>query len=341
MKNPRVSVLILHKNGEEIIKNCLDSLKKTDYPNFETVVLLNGTEDDSEGIIKKYKVKIYKSKKNLGFAGGNNFLIERTKSKYVVLMNNDVEVDKNWLKELVNFSEKNNADVCQPKILSLKEKQMFDYAGAAGGFIDKYGYPFCRGRIFDKIERDNRQYNCNRRIFWACGSCMMIKREILEKSGLFDEDFFMYAEEVDLCWRINLVGGRIFNVYKSRVYHLGGYSIQKERLESKKEFLVHRNSLLMFFKNYSRWSIIKLLIPRMALEITSGIVFPKKIPPILKSFLWLFLNSRKIARKQKDVQKLREVDDKSMPIFQGSIALSFFILKKRRFEELNGVKKCR
>jgi len=335
-KYPKVSILITHKNGKKILDGCLNSLRKTNYPNFEILVLLNATTDKSPDIAKKHKVKVYKSEKNLGFAGGDNFLIRRTDSEYIVIMNNDVEVDKNWLKELVNFAERTDADGVQPKILSLRNKKMFEYAGAAGGFIDKYGYPFCRGRIFNEIEMDKGQYNSPVEIFWACGACMMIKREILKKTGILDEDFFMYGEELDLCWRINLVGGKIFNVPSSVVYHLGKYSIKKEKLAIEQQYLLHRNVLLMFLKNYSNKTLIRLIFPRIFLEVSSALAFPEKIYPVAKSFIWIAKNLDKIKNKHKEIQKLRKLNDEEIQkrILKKSIAYLFFIKNKKTFRDI-------
>jgi len=336
MINPKVSIIIVHKDGEEILNNCINSLKKTNYPNFEIVVLLNSTKDNSKEILKKHKIKFYESRKNLGFAGGNNYLINKTKSKYLALINNDTEVEKNWLKELVDFAEKNNADALQPKIKSLNKKSSFEYAGAAGGFIDKYGYPFCRGRIFNTVEKDAGQYNSPMRIFWASGACILIKREILKKTGLFDEDFFMYSEELDLCWRINLAGGKIFNAPKSVIYHLGSYSIKREKVNFNKELLIHRNAFITFLKNYSKKSIIKMIVPRLFLEIIGGIAFPKRLKPILSSFWWIIKNRNQISKKNLEIQKMRVLtdDEISKLMLKKSIALAYFIKKIKTFKEL-------
>ncbi len=335
-KNPKVCILIVHRNGEKIIDNCLRSISMTKYSNFEVIVLLNGTEDNSEKIVRKYKVKIYKSEKNLGFAGGNNFLIKKSKSKYVIIMNDDVEVERDWINELVRFSERSNADICQPKVLSLKNKKMFEYAGASGGYIDKYGYPFCRGRVFDKVEKDYGQYDSPSRIFWACGSCMLIKRSLLDKIGGFDEDFFMYGEELDLCWRANLSGFKIYSVPSSKVYHLGSYSIKRARMEQEKEFMIHRNVLLVFLKNYSSSTIRRLIVQRVFLEIVSALAFPKKFFPVVKSLIWVVKNKKKIEKEHKEVQKLRKVEDSELQeiIFKKSIAYLYFIKGKDRFSEL-------
>lgn len=334
---PKVSILIVHKDGENILNNCLKSIyQKTKYSNFEVVLLLNGTEDDSKKIVDKYDVKLYQSKKNLGFSKGVNFLINKTTGEYIILLNNDTEVKENWLKELVNYAEKNNVAACQPKVLSLKNKRLFEHAGAVGGCIDKYGYPFYRGEILSQSEIDKGQYNYPMRIFWACGSCIMIKRKILNNIGLLDEEFFMYSEDMDWCWRINLSGEEIYSVPTSVIYHLGSYTIKKKKMDRKKEYLLHRNVLLTFFKNYDKKTIKKLIIPRILLEIVSGIAFPKKIIPICKSFYWLFKNREVVRQKHKETQKLRKISDDEIQklMLKESIAWLFFIRGKKTFNEI-------
>lgn len=340
MKYPKVSILICHRNGEKIIENCLNSLSKTTYPNYEIHILLNNTEDNSEKIIRKYKVKIYKSKINLGFTGGFNYLIKKlkTKSKYIASINNDTEVEKNWLSELVKFAEKNNADIVQPKIKSLRDKKMFEYAGAAGGFMDKYGYPFCRGRIFNEQEEDWGQYDIPIKLFWACGSCAMFKKELFDKIGLLDKDFFMYAEETDFCWRANLVGAKIFNVPSSVIYHLGHYSIIKEKMTLDREYYLHRNTLIMFFKNYSDETIKKLRIRRISLEILSALAFPRtKLIAVSKALFWIMKNKKLIKQKHKEIQKLRKVSDKEIQknMLNKSIVFQHFLKGKKKFSDLN------
>lgn len=335
MKSPKVDVLILHMNGEQIIKNCLESLKKIDYNNYQIHLLLNSTTDKSESIAKKYKVKIYKSKDNIGFAEGNNFLIKKTTGKYCVMLNNDTEVDKNWLKEMVKCSEKHNADIIQPKILALRDKKMFEYAGGAGGYVDKYIIPFCRGRIFNNLEKDIGQYDHEARLFWACGSCMMIRRDLINKIGSLDKNMFMYSEELDFCWRTNLSGGKIIFCPKSKVYHLGSYTIKKEKMNRQKEFLIHRNHFYTFLKNYSSGSIIKRIMPLLCLEIGAGIIEPRRTIAIWKAFFWILANINLIKRKRKEIKKLRKLQDNEIfGIYPKNIIIQHYILRKNKFNDL-------
>jgi len=335
---PKVSVLVVHVNGEQILDNCLNSLKQTTYPNMEVVVLLNASTDNSEQIAKKHGVTYYISDVNLGYAGGNNFLINETDSDYFVLMNNDIEVEKTWLSALVLFAEKEDSHILQPKILALKNKKMFEYAGAAGGFMDKYGYPFCRGRIFNTLEEDKDQYDKARRIFWACGCCIMIKRSLLKKIDLLDEDFFMYSEEMDLCWRANLMGGRIYCVPSSVVYHLGKFTIKKEKMNKTYEYLLHRNVFMTFLQNSSKKTIKKLIIKKIFLELASGLAYPRKMIPIAKSFLWIIKNRDMIRKKHRKMQKARTISEEEIQKLQlrESIVNLYFLKGKKTFKEVEG-----
>jgi hypothetical protein len=333
---PKVSINIVHVNGEKIIDNCLKSLSSTNYENYEINLLLNSTTDQSEKIAKKYRCRIFKSKKNMGFAGGHNFLAEKSRSDYIAVLNNDIEVEKQWLIQLVDFSVKNNADICQPKIKSLRNKNYFESAGACGGFMDKYGYEFYRGRIFDTVEEDKGQYETPRRIFWACGSCMLIKKPVIDQIGLFDEDFFMYSEEFDFCWRANIHGCKIYCNPKSVVYHLGSYSVKTMKMNSEKEYLLHRNVFLTFLINYSDKNFKKYIFQRTLLEIISGISFPKKIIPVSRALYYVIKNRDSIAQKRKKTQKLRKAEDSeySEVVLKKSIPYLYFIRKRKTFDKV-------
>jgi len=335
MKYPSVAILILHNNGEKILKNCLNSLKKTDYPNFKTFVLLYQSTDKSEEIIKKHKITYFKSDKNLGFAGGNNFLINKTKSDYIVFLNNDTEVDKNWLKELIDFSEKNKIAACQPKVLNLVNKSAFDYAGASGGFIDKYGYPFCRGRIFNNLENDHGQYNAPKQIFWASGACMLVKRKVLDKVGYFDESLFLYGEELDLCWRINNSGENLFVVPSAKIYHLGSYSVNAAKMNRKKQFLIQRNTFIVLIKNHFPSSMSRIL-KRLSLELISTFESFSRALAVLKSLLWILFNLRKVITMRRNAQKTRRISENDLQhiIYPKSIAISYYLKGKSKFSQL-------
>ena len=210
-----IAVVLLNWNGRGFLKQYLPSvIKYSAKENTEIIVVDNNSNDDSVALLQSNfpQVKIIKLDENYGFAGGYAKALKLIEAKYFVLLNTDVEVTRNWMEPLYNFLE-NNKDVaaCQPKLKAFHDKDSFEYSGAAGGFIDKYGYPFCRGRIFNTLEKDRGQYETQSEIFWASGACLFIRSDLYKKAGGFDEKFFAHMEEIDLCWRIKNLGYKIFN----------------------------------------------------------------------------------------------------------------------------------
>lgn len=340
---PTVEIIILHRNGEKLIDNCLKTVEKTDYPNFKSTILLNGCKDNSKELIKKKYpyVKILESKKSLGFAEGNNLILNKSKAKYSLLLNNDTEVDKNWLKEMVKVAEENkDIATVQPKVKSLKNKQMLEYAGAAGGFIDVYGYPFCRGRIYDKIELDKGQYNDKIQLFWGCGVALLINNSILKKIGSLDNDFFAYAEELDFCWRANIAGYKNMFAPNAVIYHLGSADWSNPQFKFKKNYLLFRNHFMALLKNYSLASIIKALPVKIILEFITFLGFLIKDPIIaaasLKADIFLLTHIPSIIKKNKKIQKLRKISDKELRklMLKDSIATNRFLFgENNSFED--------
>ena len=227
MKNTdkRIAVILLNFNGKNLLEKFLPYLiKYTDKKISNLYVIDNASNDDSVSFLKEnyVSVKVIINKKNLGYAGGYNEGVKNIKADYYVFINTDVEVTNNWLNPLFNKMESNsNIGACQPKILSEKNKNYFEYAGASGGYIDSLGYPYCRGRIFNTIEKDYGQYNEEKEIFWTSGSCMMIRSDLFHKLNGFDKDFFAHMEEIDLCWRIKRKGFINYCIPKSVIYHVG------------------------------------------------------------------------------------------------------------------------
>lgn len=247
----KTAVVILNYNGAALMEEFLPSvIHSVNGMDAEVIVADNASTDNSLEFLKTNhpNVRTIVLDKNYGFAEGYNRALAQIDAEYFVMLNSDVDVDAEWLKPLEFFMD-NNPDVaaCQPKILSQKNDNYFEYAGAAGGFIDKYGYPFCRGRLFNDVEPDVGQYDEQKDIFWSSGACLFIRKKDYEDVGGLDGDFFAHMEEIDLCWRLRLRGKRVVCVTDSEVYHLGGASLDAS--SPRKTYLNFRNNLLMLYKN--------------------------------------------------------------------------------------------
>ncbi len=332
----KVAVVIINFNGENYLKKFLPSVVNYSDKNISDIYIIdNCSSDNSIGFIKiNYpEVNIIKHNKNYGFAEGYNKGLKNISSEYLVLLNNDVEVTKNWLNPMLKKMENNKLiGACQPKILSYNEKNKFEYAGACGGYLDLLGYPFCRGRIFDHIEKDIGQYDDDKEIFWASGACIMVKNEIFKKLGGFDKSFFAHMEEIDLCWRIKAEGYINYCYPESVVYHLGGGTLNYE--SSKKTYLNFRNNLLMIAKNEeTKFLFIKLSI-RFIFDFIASIRFLIlkrsliNFLSILKAYLYFLKKFPKliITKRKKIVNKL-EKSNKIIPI-------EYFLKAKKRFSDL-------
>lgn len=245
----KVAIVILNWNGRKMMAQYLPMVIKCS-PGAEIVVADNASTDDSIEYLSANhpKVRIICLEKNWGFAQGYNMALQQVEAEYYVLLNSDVDVTDNWLTPLVSYMDAHSeVCACQPKLLAVHDRDSFEYAGACGGFIDRYGYPFCRGRIFDVVEKDNGQYDSPMEIFWASGACMMIRSSDFWKVGGFDASFFAHNEEIDLCWRLHSQGRKIVCLPESRVYHVGGGTLPKGN--PMKTFLNFRNNLTMLYKN--------------------------------------------------------------------------------------------
>jgi GT2 family glycosyltransferase len=250
----KTAVVILNWNGKKLLKQFLPSvISHTVSDDCSVIIADNGSTDDSVDFMKtEYpEVPLIVLDRNYGFAEGYNKALERVDSEYVVLLNSDVETTNGWVTDLISFMD-TNPDVAavQPKILSYNDRDKFEYAGAAGGFIDKYGYPFCRGRILNTVETDEGQYDKEIDVFWATGACMCVRLRDYQEVGGLDGRFFAHMEEIDLCWRFNARGRRVMCIPSSIVYHVGGASLSKDN--PKKMYLNFRNNLLMLYKNVTQ-----------------------------------------------------------------------------------------
>jgi GT2 family glycosyltransferase len=269
----KIAVVILNWNGVKLLEQFLPSVIEFS-PEATIYVADNASTDSSITYVKEHfsTVKIVINTGNHGFAQGYNEALQHIDAEIYALINSDIEVSKNWLQPILDtFAKESKTAIIQPKILDFKNKALFEYAGAAGGFIDKYGYPFCRGRVFNTIEKDNNQYDDNCELFWASGACFFIRSGVYKELKGFDEGFFAHQEEIDLCWRAINLGHTIKYNSQSVVYHVGGATLQQGN--PKKTFLNFRNSLLMLTKNLPKQGFYGILFARLVLDGIAGVQF--------------------------------------------------------------------
>jgi GT2 family glycosyltransferase len=269
----KIAVVILNWNGAKLLEQFLPSVVR--YSEEATVYVADNASTDSSIEVIKSKfpsIKIIQNDGNYGFAKGYNVALQQVEEEYYALVNSDIEVTEGWLAPILSiFDKEPNIGIIQPKLLDYKNKEYFEYAGAAGGFIDQYGYPYCRGRIFETVEKDNGQYNDALEIFWASGACFFIRKEIYRTLNGFDDDFFAHQEEIDLCWRAFNLGYKTKYTPLSVVYHVGGATLNESN--PKKTFLNFRNSLLMLTKNLPENKLVPILFARLCLDGLAGIQF--------------------------------------------------------------------
>ena len=271
----RIAVIILNWNGEKLLEEFLPSVcANTPDTIAEVIVADNGSTDNSIALLEEKfpQVRIIRLEQNWGYAEGYNRAICQVTHDYVVLLNSDVEVTSGWLEPMLAYCDAHPTVVaCQPKVRAYNNRNYFEHAGAAGGYLDRYGYPYCRGRIFDEVEDDHGQYDNIVPIFWATGAALFIRRESYIDIGGLDANFFAHMEEIDLCWRLQLTGGRIMAIPQSVIYHVGGASLDASN--PRKRYLNFRNNLLMMHKNMPRLSGQRRLFTRRLLDLFAAIRF--------------------------------------------------------------------
>lgn len=325
----RIAVVILNWNGAELLKKFLP--KVIQYSEQATIYVAdNASTDDSVQVVTELfpSVKIIINNQNYGFAKGYNEALKDVQEPYYCLLNSDVEVTENWLSPILTiFENEPQTSIIQPKILDYKNKSYFEYAGAAGGFIDKFGYPYCRGRIFDTVEKDTNQYNDEAEIFWASGACFFIRKETYQQLKGFDDDFFAHQEEIDLCWRAFNNGKKIKYTSKSIVYHVGGATLDKAN--PKKTYLNFRNSLLMLTKNLPTHQLIPIIFTRLILDGIAGVQFIaqgklRHCFAIIKAHFVFYSKLFSFLEKRSRVQKSNYYQSKS-------ILYQYFIKKGKVF----------
>lgn len=339
---PLVSIIIPHWNGADVIDECLKSIQKSTYGDYEMIVVDNNSSDDSVNYIRSNftNVKVLENSKNEGYAGGCNRGAEIAKGQYLLFLNNDTIQDKNWIEPLVTLLEKDNKIAAvQPKILNYYNKNLFDYAGGAGGKIDIFGFPFARGRIFNEQEIDEKQYDSIEEVFWSSGTAFLVRKTAFEDVGKFDEMFFAHMEEIDLCWRFHLAGYTVYAEPKSVIYHKNAVSLPMH--SEQKYYLNHRNSLIMLFTNYTVPLSVYILPIRWALDVVAmiyALIFGdwKHIKAINRAHFWIATHLMQIYRKRKSINPIRREKDRNIlaKMYRGSIVFSHYILRKNRYSEL-------
>lgn len=272
--NKRIAVVILNWNGKKFLEDFLPGVIRHSRDMARIIVADNASTDDSLALLRDRfpEVEVIPMDQNTGFAGGYNEALRQVKSEFYVLLNSDIEVTEGWLEPLLNcMDDHRNAGACQPKIRDFYRRDKFEYAGAAGGYLDWLGYPYCRGRIFNILEKDNGQYNDTRQVFWATGACLFVRSETYHSIGGLDDRFFAHMEEIDLCWRIQRSGQTVFVVPGSTVYHVGGGTLPKSN--SRKTFLNFRNNLLMLSNNLKPSEFRRIYLYRFVLDLLAAVSF--------------------------------------------------------------------
>ncbi len=328
-----VAVVILNWNGKKLLEQFLPSVIKNS-PEAKVYVADNASTDDSVSYLEKDfpDISVIKNRRNAGYAGGYNLALKMVPEDIHILLNSDVEVTPGWLPPILEtFETEPNTAAIQPKILDYRKKDHFEYAGAAGGYIDKYGYPFCRGRIFQELEEDHGQYNDDQYIFWASGACLAIRKKAFEEIGGLDEDFFAHQEEIDLCWRLQNTGYKIKYVSASRVFHVGGATLAE--MNPKKTFFNFRNSLFLLLKNVESKKVYSILFTRMILDGIAGLKFLLEgkfnhFFAILEAHASFYRHFGRIKKKRPK----QLIMSNYYHIY--SVIFSHFILQKKRFTQL-------
>lgn len=338
----KTAIVILNWNGLNYLKMFLETVVKYSIGNDTIVCVADNCSSDGsiEWVSDNFsEVKLIKFDKNYGFAGGYNLALEQLDARYFILLNSDIEVTEGWVEPLISFMDK-NPDVasCQPKILSYKKRDQFEYAGAAGGFIDKYGYPLCRGRIFNITEKDTGQYNSQVDIFWSSGACMAVRADAWRKYEGLDDGFFAHMEEIDLCWRFRNAGLRISYIPDSVVYHVGGGTLPYN--SPFKIYLNFRNSLFLLYKNLPDQKLHKVLLLRKIMDGLAAILFISKgnfaaVKSIWKAHIDYYRNISTLKEKRKMV-KLLVKDHSDKMILNKSVVFEFYVKGHKTFSSLDG-----
>lgn len=335
-----VAVVILNWNGQSFLEKFLPSVI-AHSGNAAIYVADNQSSDNSVAFVraKHPSIQIIINDANQGFAQGYNSALKFVKEKYYVLLNSDVEVSENWLMPLLKLMESNpTIAACQPKILDYQKPDYFEYAGAAGGFIDKNAYPFCRGRLFNTIEKDHGQYDDTQEVFWATGACMFVRSDAFWYVGGFDGDYFAHMEEIDLCWRMKNCGYKIYVQPQSKVFHVGGGTLNK--LSPKKTFLNFRNNLITLTKNSTSKNLVLKILYRMILDGIAGVKFlaegnANHCLAVIRAHFAFYACLPQTLQKRKAMKTLKGFEFTKTQILKRNIVFLYFLKSKKVFLELD------
>ena len=332
-----VSIVILNFNGRHFLEKFLPSVIQYSK-GYDIVIADNNSSDGSIDFLKEHypEIRLLLFSENYGFSGGYNKALAHLSSDYFIILNSDIEVTNNWIPPLLSlFAKDDKIAAVQPKLMDFQHKDKFEYAGGAGGFIDKYGYPFCRGRIFDTIEKDYGQYDDTREIFWATGACLVIRAILFKTYGGFDNDFFAHMEEIDLCWRMKQEGYKVFYCGESKVYHVGGGTLTYSNPH--KTYLNFRNSLLLLLKNLPLQSIVLKIPFRWIMDYIAAGKFllsgaPKDALMILKAHIYVWKNLAKTLKKRQS-RGNRQMN--TVGIYPKFLLFKYHIARIRKFSGLH------
>ena len=335
----KVAVVILNWNGKEFLQKFLSNvLSNSKDEGVKLWVADNGSVDNSIEYLESEfpDVGLVKLDKNYGFAGGYNRALKQINAEYYMILNSDVEVSEGWLTPMIKILD-NEKDVaaCMPKIRAYNQKDSFEYAGAAGGFIDKYGFPFCRGRILNNIEKDNGQFNDRIEVFWATGAALLIRQDLFHEQNGFDDDFFAHMEEIDLCWRLKNAGHKIVYEPESVVYHVGGGTLPNN--SSFKLYLNFRNSLFMLFKNLNQKDLKAIMFKRKLFDGLAAIKFLLSLQTgsfmaVVKAHKAFYKNITSLKAKRKILEEKRKTENHPQ-VYPRSLVVAFFVKGKKLFKD--------
>jgi GT2 family glycosyltransferase len=331
----RTAVVILNWNGKKFLEKFLPPLIQHTGQDASIIVADNCSTDDSVQFLQTNfpGIRVINNPDNGGFARGYNLALKEVEAEYYILLNSDIEVTENWIGPVIRLMDSDlSIGACQPKIRSYHEPKKFEYAGAAGGFIDKFGYPFCRGRMFLQIEEDHGQYDDTHEVFWATGACLFVRSHLYHEMGGFDEDFFAHMEEIDFCWRLSNAGYRIMYCPESTVFHIGGGTLPKASW--KKTYLNFRNNFILLYKNLPDSWLVRVFAVRLMLDAVAALKFLvqagfKDFWAVARAHFSFYRSFAKTRQKRKAIKQ-----GSIKNIYRGSLVFDYYILRKRRFSQL-------